>query len=85
MLNFMLAVVLTALLSAFVVILIGKVGLTEKMQMSTILIISKLFSCQFCLSFWVAVLIALVISVCDFNLIYIFVPVFSTPLSRILL
>ncbi len=77
---------LVALLTAFIVLLMSKLGLREYIALTSKLkIISRLFSCDFCLCFWVSFMLCLILSVITGNILYLVLCIFSTPLARIFL
>lgn len=77
-------IILVALAAAFVVLLAKKWGFAEYMQVHGDKYMSRLFSCDLCMSFWAAVLLTIGILCVTENGWYIFVPVFSTPITRML-
>lgn len=86
-------IALTALASAFLILLISKMGIRDCIIEDAPKGISRLFACDFCLSFWVAcILIAslsIAVIVIDLashpgNCIYA-IPFFSAPITRILI
>lgn len=77
-------VVMVALMAAFIVLLVKKWGFAEWMQIHGDKYMSKLFGCDLCMSFWAGMFVC-VILVCwydDKQLL--FIPMFSTPISRML-
>lgn len=78
-------IIITALLSAFIILLITKIGLRDFIIGRGPKLISKMFSCDFCLSFWVNVFIALIITASMGCLSFIIIPIFAAPITRILL
>ena len=85
MLVFIHYTIVVACLSAFIVLFLNKIGFVNTMQVHAPKLISELFSCQFCLSFWVAVLISITVSIVLTNPIFLLIPVFSTVITRRLL
>jgi hypothetical protein len=79
-------IIMVSLITTFSILLIGKIGLRDAIiEYSPILLISKLFDCDFCLSFWTSMLFS-IICVCSTNdLSFMFVPFFSAPIVRFLL
>ena len=77
-------VVLVSLLAAFVVLLVKKWGLAEWMQIHCDKFSSQLFSCDLCMSFWASVMICCLACcfVSDWHIV--FVPLCSTPITRML-
>ena len=83
--HFIIITLLIALASAFVILFIGKIGLQEYVIEQAPKIISKLFSCDFCLSFWVSFCICIVMSLLNAEVYFLIIPFFSTPIIRILI
>jgi hypothetical protein len=79
-------VCLAGLLAAFAIKLIEKVGLREKGQIYAPKLISKMLNCDFCLSFWTNCIIALFFLCVDVQCMrWYLIPLFSTPITHILL
>ena len=76
--------ILIALGAAFVVLLIKKWGIAEWVQVHGNGFFSKLFSCDLCMSFWAAVMLAFIVAMEMGDVWLIFLPVFSTPITRML-
>lgn len=85
MMNFVLSVVLVALLSAFVVIVLTKWQIREFIQVHGGNFFGRMADCDFCFGFWIAVLLSVgaTCTVGDCRLLLI--PLFSAPITRILL
>ena len=77
-------IVLIALAAAFVVLLIKKWGIAEWMQVHGDRYMSKLFSCDLCMSFWACMAISLVLMVFNDDPCTVLVPMFATPITRML-
>ena len=77
-------IALVALLAAFIVLLVKKWGITEWMQIHGDKYMSQLFGCDLCMSFWAAVLICMVVACFTNDIHMVFVPFFTTPLTRML-
>lgn len=75
-------VVLVALLASFLVLLLTKWGVVEWMQVHGDTMLSKMASCSFCLSFWMCLLLTLVVVLGTDNALYMSVPFFATPITR---
>ena len=77
-------VIMVALAAAFVVLVMKKWGVTEWYQVHGDRFTSQLFSCDLCMSFWASVLMTF----CAFFFVdawwLLTVPVFSTPITRML-
>lgn len=74
--------VLTALLAAWVVMLLTKWGAVEWMQVHGDKYMSKMASCSFCLSWWVCVALMVSASVWTDEARFMLVPFFATPITR---
>lgn len=73
-----------ALLAAFVVLLIKKWGIAELIQIHGNDFLSKLFSCDLCMSFWAGVLVTMIVCLVSKEMGFILIPVMSTPITRML-
>ena len=77
-------VILVSLAAAFVVLLVKKWGIAEWMQIHGDKYMSRLFSCDLCMSFWASMFICMVVMVFNDEPMMIAVPMFSTPITRML-
>ena len=77
-------IALVALMAAFIVLLVKKWGWAEWMQIHGDKYLSKLFSCDLCMSFWAAMAVCLVLMCWNDDNSLIFVPMFTTPITRML-
>ena len=76
-------IVSLALLSSFMILLITKIGLREYAQTFGPKLISKMFNCGFCLSFWCNVLLSFIFSIFVFEgLEFLLCPLLATPITR---
>lgn len=75
---------IVALASAFFILFIGKIGLRDKVILHAPKLISQMFGCDFCLSFWTALVISSLIAVLLGSWAVMVVPLMSTPLTRIM-
>ena len=73
-----------ALVAAFVVLLVKKWGWAEWMQIHGDKYLSKLFSCDLCMSFWAAVAVCFVLMCWHDEPELVLVPMFTTPITRML-
>ena len=78
-------VIMVALAAAFAVLLMKKWGVTEWMQIHGDGISSRLFACDFCLSFWTAVFILFFVSAYCNDASLLFCAICTTPITRMLL
>ena len=86
LINLLIAAIAVALVTAFTILLIGKIGLRDFIiGHSRIKFISELFDCDFCLSFWLSLIISIALSFIFANETLLIVPIFSTALTRYLL
>ena len=74
--------VFVALVAAFVVALLKKWGVAEYMQVHGDRFTSQLFSCDFCMSWWVSVVIAAGAVLLFNDLAFLLAPVLATPIAR---
>lgn len=77
--------VVIALIAAFVILLAGKWGLLEWVQIHGNKFFSEMARCNFCLSFWVGLVLSILFAVILGNSIVLLVPIISTPLTRFIL
>lgn len=77
-------ILIVALAAAFVVLLVKKWGVAEWMQIHGDKYSSQLFSCDLCMSFWAAMLISFAFVCWYDDAVYVLIPVFSTPVTRML-
>ena len=82
MIDFICATVITALLSCWVILFITEVGLREYIQVHAPKLISDLFACDFCLSWWLCLFFATCFGVGTGNAVLIFCAFCSTPITR---
>lgn len=85
LISFCAAIFLIALASAFFIIFITKTGLRDKIITYTkIRLLAELFNCDFCLSFWVGVGLSVILICITGSCLFIAAPIFTAPLSRVL-
>lgn len=78
-------IIIVALLAAFVILLIDKIGLRDIIIQNAPRLISKLFECDFCLSFWTSVVLTAVIVASTGCWSMAVTPIVSTPITRVLI
>lgn len=82
-------IALTALIVAFAMLVLTKTGLRDKTRdafdSKQIAFMADMIECDFCLSFWISVCICISAAIYNGDISWLSVPVFSTPLTRILL
>lgn len=80
--SFLFIAVFVALLSAFVLLLAKKVGIIEWMQVHGDKVISRMASCDFCLSFWMCTLLFVGVSCWYDEPLMAFGGIISCPITR---
>lgn len=78
-------IVTIALISAFVIQFIDKVGLRNLVIERAGYFVSNAFSCDFCLSFWTNLLVCILLVLITGNYALFVVPFMSVPITRILI
>lgn len=74
-----------ALAAAFIILLIGKLGIRNEVIARAPKLISQMFECDFCLSFWTSLILAMILAIFFQEISILFIPLLSTPITRILL
>lgn len=71
--------------AAFAILLAERLGVRDKIAAEAPKLISQLFECDFCLSFWMSLILAIILAIIFNEMSIIFIPIVSTPITRILL
>lgn len=79
------ALIYIALAAAFAILLIGKIGIRDGIIARAPKLISQLFDCDFCLSFWTSLILAIILAIFFNEMSIILIPIISTPITRILI
>lgn len=79
------ALIYIALAAAFAILLIGKLGARDEIIARAPKLISQLFDCDFCLSFWTSLILAIILAIFFNEMSIILIPIISTPITRILI
>lgn len=79
------ALIYIALAAAFAILLIGKLGVRDGIITRAPKLISQLFDCDFCLSFWTSFILAIILAIFFNEMSIILIPIISTPITRILI
>lgn len=74
--------VFVALAAAFIILTLAKWGVVEYMQVHGSKLISELFSCYLCLSFWMCVIFCGLVAIISQDLLVMFIPIFSAVITR---
>lgn len=82
MITILLVAVMVACWSAFILLLLYKWGIVEWMQVHGSIIISKMAHCEFCLSWWLCLILTLIILSITGDVTLVTVPFIATPLAR---
>lgn len=91
--HFLAVAVLVSLAVSFIYTLMGKWSVLEYLQIHADAwfedltgietdFLNKLFSCVFCLGWWLSLVICIFLSLNAWDISYLLIPVFSTPLIR---
>ena len=79
------AAIIIACVSAFFILFISRTGLRDQFIEHSPKLISEMFSCDFCLSFWVGAFISIIFVIFTQDILLIGLPIMTTPITRILL
>ena len=74
-----------ACISAFIILFAGKTGMRDEIIARAPKLISQLFDCDFCLSFWTSFILAIILAIFFNEIRLLFIPIVSTPITRILI
>lgn len=77
--------VMVGLWATFILLLAYKVGFVEWMQVHGCNIISKMAHCDFCMSWWLCLILSLIVLGFSGDLHILVVPFLATPIARRLL
>lgn len=80
--EFVIKIILVALLAAFVFCLMSKTKVIERVQVRGNDLFAEMFNCQFCLSFWISTVIAIVAGLITWDWTLLLVSPFATPIVR---
>lgn len=82
-------IILTALIVAFAILVLTKTGLRDKARdafdLKGIKFMAEMIDCDLCLSFWVSMCACISAAIYSGDISWIYIPVFSTPITRFLL
>ena len=77
--------IVIALASAFFILLISKIGARDFIIEQGPKLLSEMFSCDFCLSFWTSFILAVILALLTLSPGLLVVSFISTPITRFLL
>lgn len=77
--------IIIACISAFIILFAGKTGMRDEIIARAPKLISQLFDCDFCLSFWTSLILAIILAIFFGEMSIILIPIVSTPITRILI
>lgn len=83
--NFLILAIITALLACWIILFISKTGIREYVQVNAPKKLSELFECDFCLSWWTCLFLALCASFFFSDWRLTFIPFCAAPITRYLL
>lgn len=78
-------IIISALATSFNILLITKVNLREELIVKSPKLLSNMFSCDFCLSFWTNMAICLCMFCLTNDADWLVIPIFATPITRLLI
>ena len=79
------AALYVAVQAAFIILFIGKIGIRDNVIAKAPKLISQMFDCDFCLSFWVSLILAVILAIFFGQLNLLLIPILSTPITKVLL
>ena len=77
--------IILALFVAFIILVIGKLGLRNYVIARAPKLISELVECDLCLSFWLSLILAIILAIIFKDMSITIIPFLSTPITRFLL
>ena len=77
--------VIIAAVAAFNILLLDKTGMRDIVIERAPRLVSEMFSCDFCLSFWMSLILAIILALLTLSPELLVVPFISTPITRFLL
>lgn len=83
--QFLVFVILVALLAAFVDLLLKKLQIVKWVRENGSAFFSDMFNCDYCLSWWTCFIICVTMAVITGNYQYLFLAPFSTPITRLMI
>ena len=82
-------IILAALIVAFAILVLTKTGLRDKTRdafdLKGIKFMADMIDCDLCLSFWLSMCTCISTAIYSGDISWIYVPAFSTPITRFLL
>lgn len=82
MLAYVIAALMSALVSAFALLLVKKWKIHEWVQLRAPLFFAEMFRCDFCLSWWFNVICCIAVVITMKDITYIIMPFMATPITR---
>lgn len=80
----LLTAIVTAAFAAFIIIMTTKIGLRDYLINKTKGTLQQLLECEFCLGFWIAVIISVFLSINNKDISFMLIPFISAPITRFL-
>lgn len=85
MTGFLAASITVALAACWLILWISKIGFREWMQVNAPKLVSEMFSCDFCLSWWTCLLLSICLAIAMLSPVYVLCAVIATPITRYLI
>lgn len=82
MTQFICTAIIIALIACWLILFITKIGVREYVQVHAPRLISQLFDCDFCLSWWICLGLAIIFSLIIGNFVLVLSAFCATPLTR---
>lgn len=86
------SIIAVALLSAFIILVLTKTGLRDELidaccfsRNKKLRKVGEMLQCDLCFSFWMSVVICIILFVITFDLSMLAIPFLSTPITRFIL
>ena len=76
---------MVAAVCAFVILFLGRTGAREYLIIHSPKLFSELIGCDFCLGFWLSVIVSSIIIALSGDTLFMVIPVLATPYIRTLL
>lgn len=82
-------IIITALIASFLILFATTSNIRYLIRdwcdVKKLSLIAKMLDCDFCFSFWANFIIAVILAIIMQDTSYLFIPMFSTPITRFLL
>lgn len=82
MMEFIIMTVIVALIASFVLCLMYKWGIVEYVQVHGNEFFSKMFGCNFCMSWWICVIISIFVALICCKIVYLTIPILAVNITK---